>query len=52
MIRRFLGATAAVLILSGCGGGSDPELDQTGPRPDQPERNETLDPPMNISTPT
>ena len=52
MIRRFLGATAAVLILSGCGGGSDPELDQTGPRPDLPERNETLVPPMNIATPT
>ena len=52
MIRRFLGATAAVLILSGCGGGSDPELDQTGPRPDLPERNETLIPPMNIATPT
>ena len=52
MIRRFLGATAAVVVLSGCGGGSDPELDQTGPRPDLPERNETLVPPMNIATPT
>ena len=52
MIRRFLGATAAAGDNEDSGGGSDPELDQTGPRPDLPERNETLIPPMNIATPT
>ena len=52
MIRRLLGASAILLALAACGRGSDPDLNQTGPRPDLPERNETLIPPMKIATPT
>jgi len=41
---------AATLALCACGS-SQPGLDQTGARPDLPERRETLLPPMNIATP-
>lgn len=51
MIRHVLGATAILLTLAACGRGSDPGLNQTGPRPDLPERDETLLPPMKIATP-
>lgn len=41
---------ASALTLSACGS-SAPDVDQTGPDPVLPERNETLLPPMNIATP-
>ena len=50
MIKHVLGATI-LLTLAGCGQGGDASLNQTGPRPELPERNETLLPPMNIATP-
>lgn len=45
-------AAAALLLLPACGGGSDPALKQTGARPELPERDETLLPPMKIARPT
>lgn len=51
MMKSLLGATAMVLALSACGRPSDPNLNQTGPNPELPGRNETLVPPMKIATP-
>ena len=48
-IRHLALATAATL-LAACGG-SDPELDQTGPHPTLPEQQSTLVPRMNIADP-
>ena len=50
MNHKTLICAAVMLTLAGCSR-SDPSLNQTGPRPDLPERNETLLPPMNIATP-
>jgi glucose/arabinose dehydrogenase len=50
MIRSLLGVGAAALVLTGCGR-SDPDLNQTGPRPDLPDVRQTLVPPMKIAKP-
>ncbi len=49
MIRSLVCA-AALLAVAACGG-SNPDLDQTGPRPDLPDIRETLLPPMKIAKP-
>ena len=51
MIRpSLIGAAALALLVAACGG-SDPDLDQTGPQPDLPDIRETLLPPMKIAKP-
>lgn len=51
MTRLALFAVPLTLLLIGCQGGSDPELDQTGERPELPEQNDALIPAMEIPTP-
>ena len=50
MIRTFMGATALVLALAGCGR-SDPGLKQTGPAPELPDIRQTLVPLLRIAKP-
>ena len=47
---RHLALVTAATLLAACGG-SDPELDQTGPHPTLPEQQSTLVPRMNIADP-
>lgn len=51
MIRILISASATLALLAGCGRASEPALEETGPRPDLPERNETLVPSMKIAAP-
>jgi len=52
MIRpAWTGVAALALLLAGCGG-SDPDLNQTGPAPDLPGIRETLVPTLKIAEPT
>ena len=46
-----LALLASVFSLAACQSQSDPDLDQTGTRPDLPEQNDTLLPAMEIPTP-
>lgn len=48
--RLFFTSLLAATILAACGGGED-SLDQTGPRPQLPTRDQTLIPPMKIAKP-
>jgi len=51
MIRPLAAAASLLMALSACGQG-DPDLNQTGPRPDLPDIRETLTPVMRIARPT
>lgn len=51
MIRKLLGVSALALVLAACGSPSDPALNQTGPRPDLPDMDQTLIPPIRIASP-
>lgn len=51
MNRFSLAASTLALTLAACGSPSDPNLNEVGPRPAIPERNQTLIPPMKISLP-
>jgi glucose/arabinose dehydrogenase len=51
MIRSITSAALLLTVLSACGR-SDPDLNQTGPRPDLPEIRETLAPTLRIAEPT
>ena len=51
MIRLALFALPLTVALAACQESSDPEIDQTGQRPDLPEQNDALVPAMEIPTP-
>ncbi|MDZ4371403.1 MAG: sorbosone dehydrogenase family protein [Phenylobacterium sp.] len=51
MTPRWIGGALALLALQACSPAERP-LDQTGPTPTLPDRNETLIPPIRIATPT
>ncbi|MXO49167.1 sorbosone dehydrogenase family protein [Erythrobacter vulgaris] len=51
MSRLAILTAPLVLILTACQGNSDPDLDQTGERPELPEQNDALVPAMEIPTP-
>lgn len=51
MSRLAILTAPLILILTGCQGNSDPDLDQTGERPELPEQNDALVPAMEIPTP-
>ena len=51
MIRSLAIAAALLMTLSACGQ-SDPDLNQTGPRPDLPDIRQTLTPTLKIAKPT
>lgn len=50
MIRTLTSAAILLTVLSACGQ-SEPDLNQTGPRPDLPEIRETLTPTLRIAEP-
>ncbi|MBU1540570.1 MAG: sorbosone dehydrogenase family protein [Alphaproteobacteria bacterium] len=50
MIRSVTSAAILLTVLSACGQG-EPDLNQTGPRPDLPEIRETLTPTLRIAEP-
>jgi glucose/arabinose dehydrogenase len=51
MIRSLASAAVLLMALSACGQ-SDPDLNQTGPRPDLPDIRQTLTPTLKIAQPT
>lgn len=51
MNRLTLLALPLTVAMAACQANSDPDLDQTGARPDLPEQNDTLIPAMKIPTP-
>lgn len=51
MTRVTLLAIPLTVALAACQASSDPQLEQTGDRPDLPEQNDTLIPAMKIPTP-
>ena len=51
MIRSTLSVAFAALVLAACGR-SDPNVNETGARPDLPDVRETLIPPMRVTGPT
>lgn len=51
MIRSLASAAVLLMTLSACGQ-SDPDLNQTGPRPDLPDIRQTLTPTLKIAKPT
>ncbi len=51
MKMRMISLAALSLAVTACSVDSDPDLNETGPRPDLPEVSESLVPSMNIATP-
>jgi glucose/arabinose dehydrogenase len=48
---RLVSIAALSLALAGCGGSSDPEVQETGPTPELPELDQSLIPSMHIAPP-
>ena len=51
MRMRLVSIAALSLALAGCGGPSDPEVQETGPTPELPELDQSLIPSMHIAPP-
>ena len=51
MRMRLISLAALSLALAGCGGSSDPEVQETGPTPELPELDQSLIPSMHIAPP-
>ena len=51
MRMRLISLAALSLALAGCGGSSDPEVQETGPTPELPQLDQSLIPSMHIAPP-